>query len=149
MSLLDYKSARPVGEVHPRGRPHAQDAALVRRLRASEKFANDARLSDAEIATIQAWVDGGAAEGDRRDLPKPPVFAEGWKLGTPDRVVDIGQDFAVTPGNDAYEHFIVPTNFKTACGFAPRRSGRAIATWCTMCTSTWCRTTSEIGSDLD
>ena len=64
-----------------------------------------------EIETIKAWVDAGAAEGDPRDLPAAPVFIEGWRLGKPDIVIDIGQDFEVKPGQDAYEHFIVPTNF--------------------------------------
>jgi hypothetical protein len=112
MSLVDFQSARPWAKA-------IREAVLTRKMppwfadARFEKFANDPRLSPAEIETIQAWVDKGAAEGDRRDLPKPPLFTEGWKLGTPDRVVDIGQDFAVTPGNDAYEHFVVPTNFQT------------------------------------
>jgi hypothetical protein len=112
MSLVDFKSARPWAKA-------IREAVLSRKMppwfadTRFEKFSNDPRLSAAELATIQAWVDGGAAEGDRRDLPKAPVFTDGWKLGTPDRVVDIGEDFKVTPGNDAYEHFIVPTNFTT------------------------------------
>jgi hypothetical protein len=39
------------------------------------------------------------------------VFIEGWRLGKPDIVIDIGQDFEIKPGKDAYEHFTVPTNF--------------------------------------
>jgi len=74
-------------------------------------FSNDARLADREIETVKACVDAGAPEGDARDLPPAPVFIEGWRLGKPDIVVDIGQDFAVKPGQDAYEHFTVPTNF--------------------------------------
>jgi hypothetical protein len=112
MSLVDYRSARPWAK-------SIREAVLTRKMPPwfadprFEHFANDARLSAAEIATVQAWVEQGAAEGDRRDLPKPPVFSDGWKLGTPDRVVDIGEDHTVTAGNDAYEHFIVPTNFQT------------------------------------
>jgi hypothetical protein len=110
MSLVDFQSARPWAK-------SIREAVLTRKMppwfadARFEKFANDARLSAAELATIQAWVDQGAVEGDRRDLPKPPVFTDGWKLGAPDRIVDIGEDHTVTPGNDAYEHFIVPTNF--------------------------------------
>ena len=74
-------------------------------------FSNDARLSESEIETVKAWVDGGAAEGEARDLPAAPVFIEGWRLGKPDIVIDIGQDFEIKPGKDAYEHFTVPTNF--------------------------------------
>ena len=66
---------------------------------------------NADIETIKAWVDGGAAEGNPRDLPPAPKFTEGWKQGKPDIVIDMGEDYKVTPGNDAYEHFVVPTNF--------------------------------------
>ena len=112
MSLVDYSSARPWAKA-------IREAVLTRKMPPwfadphYGKFANDARLSAAEIATIEAWVAGGATEGDRRDLPKAPTFSEGWHLGTPDLVVDIGQDFTVQPGGDLYEHFTVPTNFKS------------------------------------
>jgi hypothetical protein len=76
------------------------------------EFSNDARLSQSEIQTIRAWVDAGAPEGNPRDLPAPPRFTDGWHLGKPDIVIDIGEDHEVTPGEDAYEHFRVPTNLK-------------------------------------
>src|SRR6266404_2833790 len=110
MSLLDYKSARPWAKA-------IRESVLTRRMPPwfadphFGSFANDPRLSTGEIETIQAWADGGAMEGDPLDLPRAPVFVEGWKQGRPDIVIDIGEDFAVTPGADAYEHFVVPTNF--------------------------------------
>jgi hypothetical protein len=110
MSLLDYKSARPWAK-------SIRESVLTRRMPPwfadphFGSFANDPRLSTGEIETIQAWADGGAMEGNPLDLPRAPVFVEGWKQGKPDIVIDIGEDFAVTPGVDAYEHFVVPTNF--------------------------------------
>ena len=110
MSLLDYQSARPWAK-------SIREAVLVRKMPPwfadphFGSFANDARLSDKEIATIKSWVDAGAPEGNPRDLPPAPVFTEGWRLGKPDIVVDIGEDFSIKPGRDAYEHFLVPTNF--------------------------------------
>lgn len=110
MSLLDYQSARPWAKA-------IREAVLTRKMPPWfadphwGEFSNDARLSAAEIETIKAWVDDGAKEGDPKDLPPAPVFVEGWRLGKPDIVVDIGQDFAVKAGNDAYEHFVVPTHF--------------------------------------
>jgi hypothetical protein len=110
MSLLDYRSARPWAKA-------IRTAVLTRKMppwfadpRYGE-FANDARLSDQEIDTIKAWVDGGAEEGDPRDLPPAPTFDEGWRWGTPDLVIDIGQDFRVPPGKDLYQDFVVPTHF--------------------------------------
>ena len=110
MSLLDYQSARPWAKA-------IREAVLSRKMPpwfADPRwgdFANDARLSASEIETIKTWVDGGAAEGDPHDLPAAPVFIEGWRLGKPDIIIDIGEDFSVKPGRDAYEHFIVPANF--------------------------------------
>ncbi len=51
-------------------------------------FANDARLSDAEIGTIRAWVDGGGRRGSppasgERALESPKL----WDHGEPDLVV--------------------------------------------------------------
>src|SRR5258707_8941620 len=41
-------------------------------------FKNDPRLSQKEIDTIAAWVDGGAPKGDDKDLPPTPKFADAW-----------------------------------------------------------------------
>jgi hypothetical protein len=68
-------------------------------------FANDARLSDAEIATITKWVDAGAPQGDPKDMPKPPHFTDGWQLGEPDQIIELpevqipatGPDYFPTP----------------------------------------------------
>ena len=38
------------------------------------KFADELRLTDAEIATIQTWVDQGEIEGNPSDLPPQPHF---------------------------------------------------------------------------
>src|SRR5256885_11422023 len=97
MSLLDYKSARPWAK-------SIRQAVLTRKMPpwfAAPQyghFANDARLSSQELKTIEAWVDGGALEGNPGDLPAPPAFVDGWKQGKPDILVDIGQDFEIKPG---------------------------------------------------
>ncbi len=111
MSLLDYKSARPWAKA-------IREAVLTRKMppwfadARYGKFSNDARLAPEQIEAIERWVDSGAPEGDPKDLPATPLFPEGWKLGKPDIVVDIGEDYVVKPGNDSYEHFIVPTNLQ-------------------------------------
>jgi len=75
-------------------------------------FANDPSLKDSEIATIRAWVETGAIEGDPKDLPKAPESTTGWELGRPDVVIDIGQTYTLKTGRDSYEHFVVETNLK-------------------------------------
>jgi hypothetical protein len=109
MSLLDYKSARPWAR-------SIREAVLSRKMPPwfadpqYGHFSNDSRLSARELETIKTWIDHGAAEGDAKDLPKAPQFTEGWQLGKPDLIIDIGEDFAVKPGADDYQHFIVPMN---------------------------------------
>ena len=110
MSLLDYKSARPWAK-------SIREAVLTGKMPPwfadpqFGHFSNDARLSKNEIATIKAWVDSGAKEGDPKDLPNAPVFVEGWKLGKPDIIIDIGQNITRYQPEGIYEHFIVETNF--------------------------------------
>ena len=111
MSLLMYKDARPWArsikeKVVNRTMPpwHADPAV--------EKFDNDRSLSKQEIATIVAWVDGGAHEGDPRDLPPVPQFADGWKIGKPDAVFTMPVKFDVpAQGVLDYKYFSVPTHF--------------------------------------
>jgi hypothetical protein len=110
MSLLDYQAVRPWAK-------SIREAVATRKMPpwfADPRyghFSNDARLKQSEIETIKAWVDGGVAQGDPKDLPAAPKFADGWRLGKPDLVVDIGQDFLVPPGTDLYKDFVVATNF--------------------------------------
>ena len=110
MSLLEYKSARPWAKA-------IQTAILSGKMPPwfadpeFGHFSNDPRLKPQEIETIKAWVVEGAVEGDPKDLPPQPKFAEGWSLGKPDLIIDIGQDFTVPPNGDLYRNFTVPTNF--------------------------------------
>src|SRR5258708_23813278 len=75
-------------------------------------FLNDRTLTQAQIDTIVAWVDGGAKEGTEK-LPVAPKFPKGWNLGTPDQVFEMSEDYTVpADGVVDYQHFAVPTNFK-------------------------------------
>ena len=75
------------------------------------EFKNNPSLTQAEIDTIVSWVDGGAAEGNPKDLPTAPKFTEGWGISTPDLVVQIPEEYSYKPGADEYQYFDVPTNF--------------------------------------
>jgi mono/diheme cytochrome c family protein len=66
-------------------------------------------LSSHEITTLAAWADGGAPEGDPADLPEPPVFPDGWQLGTPDLIVTMNEPYAVpASGDDILRYFVLP-----------------------------------------
>jgi len=111
MSLMTYKESRPWAKsirekVINRTMPpwHADPA--------HGKFSNDRSLSQKEIDTIVAWVDQGAKEGNPKELPARPQFAEGWQIGKPDAVLTMLQDFTVpAEGVVDYKYFVIPTNF--------------------------------------
>ena len=109
MSLMTYTDARMWA------RP-VREAVVQRKMppwHADPKvgdFSNDPRLTDEEIATIDAWVRSGTKEGDAKDLPPAPVFPVGWHI-KPDVVLTI-PEFTVKGGSmDDYEYIYVPTNF--------------------------------------
>ena len=101
-----------LGQGDQAGGGHACDAAVARRS-GGESFANSRRLSDSEVSTIVRWAEGGAPEGNPKDLPKAPEFVKGWVIGKPDVVFDMGQDFAI-PANGVipYQYFKVEPGFK-------------------------------------
>jgi peroxiredoxin/mono/diheme cytochrome c family protein len=74
-------------------------------------FHGDRRMSEAEIATLAAWVDGGTPAGDPKDAPSPRRFQEGWALGEPDLVLTVPDDFHLgASGRDLYRCFVLKTN---------------------------------------
>lgn len=75
-------------------------------------FSNTLRMSDEDVATITKWVDAGAPEGNPADLPPAKEFAEGWQIGEPDVIIDMGRDFDVpADGIVPYQYFMVKTDF--------------------------------------
>lgn len=71
------------------------------------KFAEDLRLSDADIAHLRGWAESGAAEGDPADLPAAPKFVEGWQLGEPDLIVKATKAYALAASvSDVYWNFV-------------------------------------------
>jgi hypothetical protein len=111
MSLLTYKDARPwaksirqyvaSGQMPPW---HATEPQGV--------FLNDRRLSQADKDILTDWADGGAPEGNPKDLPPAPKFVDGWQIGKPDVVLTMTKPYEVpAKGTIAYQYFQVPTNF--------------------------------------
>jgi len=111
MSFLNYKEVRPWAK-------SIKSAVLQGKMPpwfADPKhgeFSNDAHLSQKEIETITAWVDGGTLEGDPKDMPANPKFYEGWTIGKPDVVLGMTDEFSIpSEGVINYKYFAVPTNF--------------------------------------
>jgi hypothetical protein len=77
-------------------------------------FSNERSLSPAEVRTLVTWVNGGAQEGDPKEMP-PPVgeFVEGWGIPQPDLVLQLPKPFSVpASGVIDYQYVIVPTGFR-------------------------------------
>ncbi len=78
-----------------------------------DTFKNARNLTAKQIATIKAWAEAGAPEGDAKDLPKMPDYPKGWHLGKPDLVIQIAKPFTIpAEGPDIYVHFVLPLDFK-------------------------------------
>ncbi len=74
-------------------------------------FKDERSLPEKEIATIVAWAENNAPEGDPADLPPKPSYSDDWRLGTPDLIVDIGADMEIpATGADIYRCFVRPTS---------------------------------------
>ena len=75
-------------------------------------FANDRSLTQAQIDTLAAWANSGAAAGDAKDAPPPRQWPQGWNIGTPDEVFEMPTAFNVpATGAVDYQYLILPTRF--------------------------------------
>lgn len=110
-SVLNYKEVRPWAKsikekvVNREMPPWHADPRVG-------QWANDTRLTQAEIDTIVAWVEGGAKEGNPEELPPAPQFTEGWSIGKPDLIISMSEEYTLEAnGPDEYQYFDVPTGF--------------------------------------
>jgi hypothetical protein len=95
MSLITYQEARPWARaIKDRVATRQMPPWHIDRGVGVQKFKNDMSLSDEQVDTIVRWVDGGALQGDPKDLPPPVALVtdNGWKgerdgFGPPDLVV--------------------------------------------------------------
>ncbi len=74
-------------------------------------FHNERKLSEKDIRTLSAWVDGGTPEGDPKDAPPPRTFVDGWQLGQPDLVLTVPEEMTLgASGPDLFRCFVLPTS---------------------------------------
>src|SRR5579872_5802103 len=111
MSLLTYKDARPwARSIREKVVRRVMPPWHIDRNVGITKFKDDPSLSDAQIATIAAWVEHGAPEGNPADMPPPPNFADAnkWHF-QPDLVVSMAKPY-VLKANGATS---LPTSMST------------------------------------
>jgi hypothetical protein len=95
-SLATYNDGRPWAKA-------IQEEVLERRMppwgavKGFGDFRNDKALTAEQLEVIAEWVDGGAPEGEDKDLPPPPKFAEEPAPGAqPQGSIRASGDFALT-----------------------------------------------------
>ena len=72
-------------------------------------FAEERRLSDAQIRLIQEWVEQGALPGPAAHAPAAPTFKSEWQLGTPDLILHVAQPYQLAAdGTEVFWNFVIP-----------------------------------------
>ena len=110
MAFTSYQEARPWA----RSIARQVESGLMPPWHAAPRhhgvFENERSLSDEQKATLIAWARGGAPMGNAADAPPARVWerSDGWTIGEPDLVMDMGQDFFVE--DDVRDQYV---NFET------------------------------------
>ena len=79
-------------------------------------FSNDRSLKKDDIDTLIKWIDAGCPKGDLKDEPKPLVFPDTWRIGKPDMIISMDEEFDVPAeapkGGIPYQLFVIDPGFK-------------------------------------
>src|SRR5436309_183183 len=96
MTFLSYEDVRPWAKVIKTKVTAREMPPWGADSEHSLKMRNDRSLTQQQVDTIAAWVDGGAPKGNDADLPPVPTFAEGWTFGRePDYVLEMPIEFTI------------------------------------------------------
>jgi hypothetical protein len=111
MPLITYEEARPWAK-------SIREAVLLKKMppwfadQTKTHFANNRALSPEQIDVLTTWADRGAPEGDRANAPAPRAFTDGWRMGQPDQIIEMAQDFHIPATGDVkYQYIPVAMNF--------------------------------------
>ncbi len=124
-SMTTYEEAYPYARaiksaVSARRMPQSVSARLDTGCGDADTFEGPRRLTASEIAMFVEWVDAGAPEGNRKDLPPPMTFDDGhdydWRAGEPDLKLDNGPNGFRVPASlnkDFFRRFPIKTNYES------------------------------------
>jgi hypothetical protein len=112
MSFLTYQDVRPWARaIKTKVTAREMPPWYIDRSVGISKFKDDPSLSDKDVATIAAWVDAGAVQGNPADLPAPRKFEDDdiWHIGKPDLVVSSVKHTVPAAGSDWWGDYVVDT----------------------------------------
>ena len=117
MSLVTFQESRPwVRSIRERVITRQMPPWHIDRTVGISKFKNDRSLTQEEIATIVAWIDGGSPMGDSADMPAARVWPDESKWyfaerfgGPPDLVLKSTPYTMPAESNDASWRPVLPT----------------------------------------
>jgi Tfp pilus assembly protein PilF len=76
-------------------------------------FADNRRLSDADLANLRKWFGSGMPEGASGAVPKAPIYDSTWQMGKPDLILKQVQPFTLPAGGtDVFRNFVFPYPLK-------------------------------------
>src|SRR4029077_962586 len=87
-------------------------------------FANDRSLSEQDIATLVAWANAGAPEGDKKVLSPPINWLEGWGIPKPDVVFQLPKPFNIPATGQIEDQYVIIPTVSTEDKWVQRREAR-------------------------
>ena len=116
MSLHTYEEVRPwARSIKTRVTTRSMPPWHIDRHVGIQDFKGDRSLPEKEIATIAAWVDAGAPQGNPAEMPAQRQFGDddAWQIGKPDLVVRFPKYRVPAAGPDLFPNIIAATGLKT------------------------------------
>jgi hypothetical protein len=113
MPLLTYEQVRPIASA-------ILDAMKSKRMppaysdQCCGKNSTPHEIPEQDVATIDAWISGGALEGRKKDAPKPVKFFDDWRIDGPSVSISLPRPFEVAANAKVDEQVIVfPLDFSS------------------------------------
>lgn len=75
-------------------------------------FMHERILSQADMATLDAWVNNGMQQGNLANAPAPPTYSGAAEIPNPDAMVQMPA-YTVNTTTDLYRCFVMPSNVST------------------------------------
>lgn len=76
------------------------------------EWSNDPTFSKEEMATLDAWFDGGMPKGNPKDMPEPTGYHEDWSIGKPDMIFDMKEVTIPAEGVMPYQYHVTEMNIE-------------------------------------